>query len=180
MGRLIDGLLAFAKLGRQQLGRGYLDMSELVKEAIDEVEGSIDGRRVEFRIHALPDVEGDRILLRQVLINLLSNAVKFTRGRDPAIIEIGHTSNTTDGLNTFYVRDNGAGFDSRYADKMFGVFQRLHAATEFEGSGLGLAIVQRIVDRHGGKVWAEGSPGKGATIYFSLPVPGMNDGTRAA
>ena len=167
MGRLIDGLLAFSRLGRQQMESAPLSMSDLVKDAIEEVRTSIDGRNVEFRVSALPDVTGDRVLLRQVLINILSNAVKFSRDRNPAIIEIGSTVETD--RNIYYVRDNGVGFDSQYAEKMFGVFQRLHAATEFEGTGLGLAIVQRIVQRHGGKVWAEGRPSAGATIYFAFP-----------
>jgi len=168
MGRLIDGLLAFSRLGRQQMDHSPVVMSDVVKDAIEEVRHSLDGRNVEFRISRdLPNAEGDRVLLRQVLINLLSNSVKFSRDRNPAIIEIGTKSDQD--KNTFFVRDNGVGFDSRYADKMFGVFQRLHAATEFEGSGLGLAIVQRIVNRHGGRVWAEGTPGAGATVYFSLP-----------
>jgi PAS domain S-box-containing protein len=179
MGRLIDGLLAFSRLGRQQMGHTHFAMGDLVKDAIEEVRGGMNGRNVEFRVGNLPDAEGDRILLRQVLINILSNAVKFSRDRNPAIIEVG--SHQEQDRNTFYVRDNGVGFESRYADKMFGVFQRLHAATEFEGSGLGLAIVQRIVHRHGGRVWAEGTPGQGATVYFSLPkANGINAGTRLA
>src|SRR5579884_310987 len=152
MGRLIDGLLAFSRLGRQQMGNDAIAMSELVKDAIEEVRTSADGRNIDFRVATLPDARGDRVLLRQVLINLISNAVKFTRGRDPAIVEVGNRDES--GFHTYYVKDNGVGFESRYADKMFGVFQRLHAATEFEGTGLGLAIVQRIVQRHGGKVWA--------------------------
>ncbi len=168
MGRLIDGLLAFSRLGRQQMESAPLAMADLVKDAIEEVRTSIDGRNVEFRVSDLPNVTGDRVLLRQVLINILSNAVKFSRDRNPAIIEIG--SKVEADRNIYYVRDNGVGFDSQYAEKMFGVFQRLHAATEFEGTGLGLAIVQRIVQRHGGKVWAEGTPGVGATIYFAFPI----------
>jgi len=172
MGHLIDGLLAFARLGRQQIDHSRVVMSDLVNEAVEEVQSSVNGRSVEFRVaRELPNAEGDRILLRQVLINLLSNSVKFSRGRDPAVIEIGTKSDQS--ANTFFVRDNGVGFDSKYADKMFGVFQRLHAATEFEGTGLGLAIVQRIVTRHGGRVWAEGTPGAGAAVYFSLPKPSV-------
>lgn len=178
MGRLIDGLLAFSRLGRQQIGHVNLSMSDLVKDAIEEVRGSMNGRDIDFRISHLPDTVGDRVLLRQVLINILSNAVKFSRDRKPAIIEIGGASESGD--NHYYIRDNGVGFESRYADKMFGVFQRLHAATEFEGTGLGLAIVQRIVQRHGGRVWAEGAPGNGATIHFSLPKAGTSPAKVAA
>jgi two-component system sensor kinase len=174
MGRLIDGLLAFSRLGRQQMESAPLSMSDLVKDAIEEVRTSITGRNVEFRVSDLPNVTGDRVLLRQVLINILSNAVKFSRDRNPAVIEIG--SKVEADRNIYYVRDNGVGFDSQYAEKMFGVFQRLHAATEFEGTGLGLAIVQRIVQRHGGKVWAEGTPGVGATLYFAFPITSQQPG----
>jgi K+-sensing histidine kinase KdpD len=167
MGRLIDGLLAFSRLGRQALGQSRLSMSEIAHDAVEEVRAQSDARNVEFRVSELPDAVGDRVLLRQVWINILSNAVKFTRGRNPSIIEIAWKPDREN--NIFFVRDNGVGFDAKYADKMFGVFQRLHAATEFEGTGLGLAIVQRIVHRHGGRVWAEGVVGSGATIYFSLP-----------
>jgi two-component system sensor kinase len=122
---------------------------------------------VNIRIAALPPAVGDRVLLRQVFVNLFSNALKFTRGKDPAVIEAGFS--TKGDQNVFFVRDNGVGFDIRYADKMFGVFQRLHAVNEFEGTGLGLAIVHRIINRHGGKVWAEGALNQGAAIFFSLP-----------
>jgi two-component system sensor kinase len=169
MGRLMDGLLAFLRLGRQHMAHDRLVMSDLVRDAIDEVRAHTEERNVEFRVSTLPDAEGDRALLRQVLINILSNAVKFSRDRNPAIIEIGSYAEAAS--NIYYVRDNGVGFESRYADKMFGVFQRLHPATEFEGTGLGLAIVQRIVQRHGGRVWAEGALGNGAKVYFSLPKP---------
>ena len=167
MGKLVDGLLAFSRLGRQALGSSMIDMDELAREAFSEAGGTEDRNKVHFRLAPLPPALGDRVLLRQVFINLFSNALKFTRDRQPAIIEAGYR--TEDQQNVFYVKDNGAGFDMQYADKLFGVFQRLHAVTEFEGTGLGLAIVQRIVHRHGGRVWAEGKPGEGATIYFSLP-----------
>ena len=167
MGHLIDGLLGFSRLGRQALASSEVDMTELANDAFAEADSAETGRNVEIRIDDLPPALGDRLLLRQVFINLLSNALKFTRGRNPAVIEVGCGMNGDQ--NIFYVRDNGVGFDMRYADKLFGVFQRLHSVNEFEGTGLGLAIVQRIVHRHGGRVWAEGILGQGATIFFSLP-----------
>ena len=175
MGKLVDGLLAFSRLGRQVMGSSMIDMEELAREAFNEA-GAIENQsNVRVKVTKLPPAVGDRLLLRQVFINLFSNALKFTRGRQPAMIEAGSRSENDE--NVFYVKDNGAGFDMRYADKLFGVFQRLHAVTEFEGTGLGLAIVQRIVHRHAGRVWAEGKPGEGATIYFSLPKVKSQDDT---
>ena len=121
---------------------------------------------IEIQVSELPRANGDASLLEQVLTNLLSNAFKFTRGRNPAVVEVG--SRTRDGEVVYFVRDNGAGFDMKYADKLFGVFQRLHTTAQFEGTGVGLSIVQRIVQRHGGRIWAESAPGKGATFYFTL------------
>jgi signal transduction histidine kinase len=167
MGQLVDGLLAFSRLSRQVMGSSTIDMEELAREAFTEACGIENQKGVQVKFGQLPPAIGDRVLLRQVLINLFSNALKFTRGRQPALIEAG--SRGDGDQNIFYVKDNGAGFDMRYAGKLFGVFERLHAVTEFEGTGLGLAIVQRIIHRHGGRVWAEGKPGEGATIYFSLP-----------
>jgi PAS domain S-box-containing protein len=167
MGNLVDGLLAFSRLGRQAISSSLIDMDELARDAFNEAGGRDDRNRVRFRLAPLPPALGDRVLMRQVFINLFSNALKFSRDRQPAIIEAGYR--TEGEQNVFYVKDNGAGFDMQYADKLFGVFQRLHAVTEFDGTGLGLAIVQRIVHRHGGRVWAEGKTGEGATIYFSLP-----------
>jgi PAS domain S-box-containing protein len=175
MGKLVDGLLAFSRLGRQFMGSSMIDMEDLAREAFTEARGLENPDKVQVSFGELPPAIGDRVLLRQVFINLFSNALKFTRGREPAMIEAG--SRSEDDQNVFYVKDNGVGFDMRYADKLFGVFQRLHAVTEFEGTGLGLAIVQRIVHRHGGLVWAEGEPGKGATIYFSLPKVLSHDKT---
>jgi len=168
MAYLIDGLLAFSRLGRQPLASTEVDMTELAHDALLETETAEPGRNLEVRIGQLPPALGDRLLFRQVFINLLSNAMKFTRGTDPAVIEVGSTASGDN--NVFFVKDNGVGFDMRYVDKLFGVFQRLHAVNEFEGTGLGLAIVQRIVHRHGGRVWAEGVLGQGATIFFSLPT----------
>ena len=167
MGQLIDGLLAFSRLGRQQMGNDVINMTELARDAMREVTGGEERKDIQFTVGELPSAKGDRLLLRQVFINLLSNAMKFTRNRQPALIEVGGES--AGEQNTFFVRDNGAGFDMRYKDKLFGVFQRLHGANEFEGTGLGLAIVQRVVTRHGGRVWAEGALDKGATLFFSLP-----------
>lgn len=167
MGHLIDGLLAFSHLGRQTLGSTEVNMAELAEESYSEASVNAPGRNVDIQIAALPPAVGDHVLLKQVFVNLFSNALKFTRGKDPAVIETGFT--TKGDQNIFFVRDNGVGFDMRYADKMFGVFQRLHGVNEFEGTGLGLAIVHRIINRHGGKVWAEGALNQGATIFFSLP-----------
>jgi light-regulated signal transduction histidine kinase (bacteriophytochrome) len=133
---------------------------------VAELQEDRAGRRVEIRIDNLPPCYADPGLLKQVFANLLGNAVKFTRDRDPAYIEVG--CEQAQGLQVYFVRDNGVGFDMRYADKLFGVFQRLHQADEYEGAGVGLAIVQRIIHRHGGKVWAEALEGKGATFYFTL------------
>lgn len=169
MGHLIDDLLAFSRLGRQEVTGGRVDMSEIARLVADEIRRAERERngQVEIRIDALLPARGDRALLRQVLSNLLQNAVKFTRARPNARIEVG---SRPDGKQTvYYVKDNGAGFDERYADKLFGVFQRLHSTEEFEGTGVGLAIVKRIIQRHGGRVWAEGKVNEGATFYFSLP-----------
>jgi PAS domain S-box-containing protein len=166
MGRLVDDLLAFSHLGRQAMIKDQVKPAALVREAWDLLRSEQDGRHVKLTIGNLPSCQGDRALLKQVFVNLLSNALKFTRKRDPAVIEVG--CNRTDGENVFFVRDNGAGFDMRYVGKLFGVFQRLHRSEDYDGTGVGLAIVQRIVHRHGGRVWAEGEPDKGATFYFSL------------
>lgn len=166
MGQLIDDLLAFARLGRKSVEQTWVDMTALATMAAEDTRHAGDGRSIALVVHSLPPAVGDRALLRQVFLNLLENAFKFTRTRDPAHIEIGHGEHA--GHKVYFVRDNGVGFDPRYADKLFGVFQRLHRADEYEGTGVGLALVQRIVHRHGGHVWAEGAVNEGATIYFSL------------
>ncbi|HEX9047591.1 MAG TPA: PAS domain S-box protein [Verrucomicrobiae bacterium] len=166
MGVLIDDLLAFSRLSRQQLARQPVDMVKLVQQVVEEVVARETDRKIQFRVGDLAPGKGDPGLLRQVWVNLISNAVKYTRGRDPAIIEIG--SDQKDGECVYQVRDNGVGFDMQYAGKLFGVFQRLHRADEFEGTGVGLAIVQRIVHRHGGRVWANARVNHGATFYFTL------------
>ena len=166
MGQLIDDLLSFSRLGRKEVETARVDMTELVRTVADEVRRSAGDRPLEIKIGALPPALGDRDMLRQAVTNLLDNAAKFTRRRTPGQVEVGHRA---DGAETvYYVKDNGAGFDPRYAGKLFGVFQRLHRAEEFEGTGVGLAIVQRIVLRHGGRVWAEGQLDAGATFFFTL------------
>jgi PAS domain S-box-containing protein len=176
MGHLIDGLLAFSRLGRQTMGSSEVDMGELAREAFNEVAAGETERPIELKIMELPPVVGDRVLMRQVFVNLISNALKFTRNSHPAIIEIGWKPGGDQ--NVFYVRDNGVGFDMQYVGKLFGVFQRLHGVNEFEGTGLGLAIVQRIIHKHGGRVWAEGAVGEGATIFFAMPKAPDSASTR--
>lgn len=168
MGRLIDDLLALSRLGRQPLNKATVDMPALVTEVFTELKEP--ERDVQFSLGTLPPAYGDHSLLRQVLANLLGNALKFTRQQRTAIIEVGGRGDNQE--TTYYVKDNGVGFDMRYSGKLFHVFQRLHADTEFEGTGVGLAIVQCIVHRHGGRVWAEGKVNQGATFYWALPLNG--------
>lgn len=170
MGMLIDDLLTFARLSRMPVNKRTVGLEILVRDAMRHLKREIDGRQIEWVIHKLPEVHGDPNLLRQALENLISNALKYTRTRDKARIEIGAKINGE--KLTVFVRDNGVGFDMRHADKLFGVFQRLHRANEFEGTGVGLAIVRRIVHRHGGRTWAEGTVNTGAVFYFSLPKNG--------
>src|SRR6202140_212608 len=170
MGNLIDDLLAFSRIGRAETQKTLVSLGQLVREALSEVREDTEGRNIAWKIGTLPDFYGDRSMLRLVLVNLISNAVKFTRTRPRAEIEIGSANGNRDELIVF-VRDNGVGFDMKYMNKLFGVFQRLHQADEFEGTGIGLATVQRIIHRHGGKVWAEGAIDGGATFYFSTPRP---------
>ncbi len=167
MGTLIEDLLSFARLNRQQLTKATVNPRMLVTEALAALETERSGRQLDIRIGDLPSCQADPTLLRQVYINLLGNALKFSRQRLPAIIEIG--SHREEGETVYHVRDNGAGFDMAHAAKLFGVFERLHAGSEFEGTGVGLAIVQRIIHRHGGRVWAEGVVDGGASFYFTLP-----------
>jgi len=166
MGELIDDLLALSRLGRQAMSRQVVDTTRLVQSVLDDSAPLRDGRSFDLRIGSLPACQGDPALLKQVWVNLISNAIKYTRGREPAVIEIGSTRK--DNEQIFFIRDNGTGFDMQYVHKLFGVFQRLHRADEFEGTGVGLAIVQRIIHRHGGRVWAEAVEGRGATFHFTL------------
>jgi PAS domain S-box-containing protein len=166
MGRLIDGLLAFSRLSRQAISAQTVSTAALVREALESARAEYAGRRVEIVVGDLPDCHGDPVLLKQVWVNLISNALKFTRKREEARIEIG--SRRITGKRVYYVKDNGVGFDMRYADKLFGVFQRLHRAEEYEGTGVGLATIQRIIHRHGGRIWAEARPDQGATFYFMI------------
>ncbi|MGH8744801.1 MAG: sensor histidine kinase, partial [Burkholderiales bacterium] len=167
MGKLIDNLLSFSRMGRAEMRQTVVVMVELVNEAVRDMENDTRGRNIEWEIQSLPEVYGDRAMLKQVWVNLLSNAVKYTRQRDPARINVRCSGKN--GELEFYVQDNGAGFDMDYVDKLFGVFQRLHRTDEFEGTGIGLANVQRIIHRHGGQVWAQGKVDEGATFYFTLP-----------
>ncbi len=167
MGKLIDDLLSFSRLARKEIQPAPVDMKALALSVYGELTAEAARERIDFKVGKLPMTTGDPALLHQVWINLLSNAIKFTSRRERAVIEVGSKRSEQEAV--YYVRDNGAGFDIQYMDKMFGVFQRLHSEDEFEGTGVGLAIVQRIVQRHGGRVWAEGEVDKGATLYFSLP-----------
>ncbi len=167
MGQLIDDLLAFSRLGRQQMTVTRIDMEALAKAVFDELAALAPARRLTLKIGSVPPAFGDGTLVRQVLANLLSNAVKFTKTKAQALIEFGYLPESEGGA--YYVKDNGVGFEMQYAGKLFGVFQRLHPVTEFEGTGVGLALVQRIVMRHGGRVWAEGAVDQGATFCFTLP-----------
>jgi light-regulated signal transduction histidine kinase (bacteriophytochrome) len=166
MGALIDDLLRLSQLSRQSLKRHPVDMDALLRETLVDLQSLVVDRQIQISIGELPPCEGDRMLLKQVWVNLLSNAFKYSRKREHTIVEIG--SLMREGVDTYFVRDNGSGFDMRYAEKLFGVFQRLHRVEEYEGTGVGLAIVQRIVQRHGGSVAAESAPERGATFYFSL------------
>jgi len=167
MAQLIEDLLEFSRLGRKPLDVTSVDLAALVQAVVQELQQANADRTVAVTVAPLPPAMGDRALLRQVLTNLIGNAFKFTRQRPDARVEIG--SRDDNGERVYYVSDNGAGFDMQYASKLFGVFQRLHPAADFEGTGVGLALVQRIILRHGGRVWGKGQVNEGATFQFTLP-----------
>jgi len=168
MGQLIQDLLEFSRIGRKELAMDTVSMDEIVQQVLTETKASNAERNVAITVSKLPPAHGDKNLLTQVWVNFISNAFKYTGHKEKAEIVIGATQK--DGENIYYIKDNGAGFDMKYSDKLFRVFQRLHGAEEFEGTGVGLAIVSRIITRHGGRVWAEGKPDEGAIFYFSLPA----------
>lgn len=174
MGQLIDDLLAFSRVSRQQREPVRVVMQELARAAASEARAAEPARSIEVDLGELPEIEGDRAMLRQVWVNLLSNAVKYTRVRPDATIRVNGA--IADGYARYSIADNGTGYDPRYQDKLFGVFQRLHGSEEYEGTGVGLALVKRIIERHGGTVSAEGRPGEGATFSFALPVGPTRDG----
>jgi len=167
MGQLIDDLLAFSRLGKQNVTKIILDMNAIAQRATEEIVAQ-NNKASEITIDPLLTTKGDSSMLKQVMTNLISNAVKYSTKKEKPLIKIG--SYHENDYDVFYVKDNGAGFDMKYYDKLFGVFQRLHSPSEFEGTGVGLALVHRIITKHGGKVWAEGKVNEGATFYFSLPV----------
>jgi light-regulated signal transduction histidine kinase (bacteriophytochrome) len=170
MDSLVDDLLAFSRISRTDTEKRTIDLEQLVKGVVGEIAPDTQGRNIAWHIGTLPVCYGDPSMLRLVFANLISNAVKFTQSRPRAKIEIDSSNQTVDEVVVF-VQDNGVGFDMKYKDKLFGVFQRLHSQEAFEGTGIGLATVQRIIHRHGGRVWAEGSVNEGATFYVALPKP---------
>lgn len=168
MGYLIDDLLTFSRVGKQNLTKVFLNMDNLVEAIVNEFRSQPQQSEVEFRINPLQIIRGDSSMLKLVLTNLISNAIKYSGKKEKPIVEIGSYKENENLV--YYVKDNGAGFDMKYYDKLFGVFQRLHSSSEFEGTGVGLALVQRIIKKHQGNVWAEAKPDEGATFYFSLPI----------
>jgi light-regulated signal transduction histidine kinase (bacteriophytochrome) len=174
MDKLITDLLGLSRVGRNEMNFTLIGMNAMVDSVYSDLMESESKKNIEFNVSDLPDSYADPALTKQIWTNLLSNAIKYSSSQDMGvIIEVG--AYTEDGMNIYYVKDNGVGFDPKYAHKLFGIFQRLHSEKEFPGTGVGLAIVQRIARRHGGDVWAEGESGKGATFYFSLPVKNGGD-----
>ena len=168
MAQLIDDLLSLSRIGFQPLKSTRIEMTALARDVFEELRGTQPGRDIDFQIANLPPAAGDPSLMRQVWVNLIGNALKFTRRRDSVRIEIRGTGAGPEFV-TYFVRDNGAGFDMQYAGKLFGAFQRLHRPSDFEGTGIGLALVQRIIQRHGGTIWAEGEENVGARFAFTMP-----------
>jgi light-regulated signal transduction histidine kinase (bacteriophytochrome) len=169
MDQLISDLLNFSRTCRTEVRRTEVNLDEMLQKVIRDLEPETANRNIVWTTNSLPRVQADAALIQQVLSNLISNAIKYSRPRDPAEIEIGTMPAETAGQITLFVRDNGVGFDMKYAAKLFGVFQRLHGENEFEGTGIGLANVRRIIARHGGRTWAEGKVDAGSTFYFTLP-----------
>jgi light-regulated signal transduction histidine kinase (bacteriophytochrome) len=172
MGQLVDELLNLTRVGRQTLAVSPTELNAVVKDVITMLEPETHGRQVEWKISDLPAMPCDVVLIRQVFQNLIGNALKYSRKRPQPVIEIGQIEK--DGQAVIFVKDNGVGFNMKYADKLFGVFQRLHRAEEFEGTGVGLATVRRIVQKHGGQVWADAEVDRGSTFYFTLSVNGQS------
>jgi light-regulated signal transduction histidine kinase (bacteriophytochrome) len=172
MGELIDDLLALSRVTRVELNKSGIDMKSLVQHVYEQLVQPDARERVDFHLGNLPRCDGDPLLLQQVWVNLIGNAVKYSSKRERAVIEVGGACDAAE--NVYFVRDNGAGFDMEYVGKLFGIFQRLHSEREFDGTGVGLAIVQRVIRRHGGRVWAEGEVDRGATFCFALPLGGNN------
>lgn len=169
MARLIDDLLSYSRLGREEMPKREVNLSHLLRESIDEISEETKKRDIVWKLGDLPTVYCEQSMLKLVLVNIISNAVKFTSTRPRAEIEIDCNKGEKEVVCS--VKDNGAGFDMKHVDRLFGVFQRLHTQAEFEGTGIGLANVRRIISLHGGRTWAEGTVGKGATFYFTLPIP---------
>jgi signal transduction histidine kinase len=177
LGQLIDDLLSFSGIGRRELCIGAVDPASIVRDVLDDFEHLTRGRRIEFELRELASCEADAALLSLVFSNLISNAIKYTRLRDHATVVVG--CEKRDGEAHYYVRDNGVGFDMRHATELFGIFQRLHARGEFEGTGVGLAIARRVVERHGGRIWADSEPDRGATFWFTLGGAGAGPRVKA-
>jgi light-regulated signal transduction histidine kinase (bacteriophytochrome) len=167
MSQLIDDLLSFGRVSTREIKRSEVDMEKLAGNVFEDLKPLIGQRNVRFEVNGLPPAFGDLPMLRQVIVNFVTNALKFTRTRETPLIEVG--GRTEGKENIYYVRDNGVGFDRELSKKLFGMFQRMHSSHQFEGTGIGLFMIKRIVEKHGGRVWAEGEPDKGATFYFSLP-----------